>query len=74
VAVARICKGMTYDNILETGGHRGFFTWEESQAPPVHLRTPLMVRSHEVLTRCPAIQGVGQSQVYQRLVMIYPLE
>jgi hypothetical protein len=45
----------------------GIFTWEE-RTPPVHLRTPLVVRSHEVLTRGPAIQLAGQSMVCQRLV------
>ncbi|KAJ7812767.1 hypothetical protein B0H13DRAFT_1925939 [Mycena leptocephala] len=38
----------------------GIFTWEE-RTPPVHLRTPLVVRSHEVLTGSPAIQMAGQS-------------
>jgi hypothetical protein len=33
-----------------------------------HLRTLLVVRSHEVLTGSPAIQAAGQSTVCQRLV------
>jgi hypothetical protein len=45
----------------------GIFTWEEG-TPPVHLRTPLVVRSHEVLTGGPAIPMAGQSTVCQRLV------
>jgi hypothetical protein len=45
----------------------GIFTWEEG-TPPVHLRTPLVVRSHEVLTGNPAIPMAGQFTVCQRLV------
>jgi hypothetical protein len=37
----------------------GNFAWEEG-TPSVHLRTPLVVRSHEVISTYPAIQTVSQ--------------
>jgi hypothetical protein len=49
----------------------GIYTWEGG-TPFVHLRTPLVVRSHRVLTRGPAIQTAGQSAVCQRLVQSNP--
>ncbi|KAJ7939651.1 hypothetical protein B0H13DRAFT_1850420 [Mycena leptocephala] len=48
----------------------GIFTWEEG-TPPVHLRTPLVVRSHEVLTGGPAIQLAGQSMNSVRITTHY---
>jgi hypothetical protein len=65
--VHAFCKGTDIRQLSVTGGHWGFFTWEE-RTPPVHLHIPLVVRSHWVLTRSPAIQTAGQSTVSQRLV------
>lgn len=49
----------------------GNFAWEEG-TPPVHLRTPLVVRSHEVISTHPAIQSV--SQLTANLSVTDPLE
>jgi hypothetical protein len=63
-----LAKGKPYDSFQWTPG---IFTWEE-RAPPVHEHTLLVVRSHEVLTRGPAIQTGSQSPDCQHLLCSTP--
>ncbi|KAJ6543158.1 hypothetical protein B0H19DRAFT_1239246 [Mycena capillaripes] len=63
-SVRTFCKGTAVQQLTADWWTPGIYAWE-GRTPPVQQLTQLVVRSHWVLSGCPAIKTAGQSTLPQ---------